>query len=267
MYYNNIYHKYHNQINVILPKSFCWPFSLKTRKMKSTAILVIVVVVVQHSSHWSHAAQELQKRARKRRSNRGRGSITDDPLRFSLVFFLFAIFRCCCCCCCVFCHRSWLEIEVCKRPVWAGTISKTRFLGRRFFISIGSATPPPLLQLTIALAVDCNFSLSFLCLLAPPACPGMCMVRVHTSNACTDSMVIIKLRSNSKITAKSVQTFCVKHLICRANVWQAEILLFSLSLSFFYAASQATPSGSANLVYWKGTIKLIACVAKGSWYI
>lgn len=107
--------------------------------------------------------------------------------------------------------------------------------------------PPCLLQLTIALAVDCNFSfLSLLFLPLPPLpAPGMCMVRVHTSNACTDSMVIIKLRSNSKIIAKSVQTFCVKHLICRANVWQAEILLlylsFSLSLplAFFYAASQA----------------------------
>lgn len=67
--------------------------------------------------------------------------------------------------------------------------------------------------------------------LPPPACPGMCMVRVHTSNACTDSMVIIKLRSNSKITAKSVQTFFVKHLICRSNVWQAKILLLTLSVS------------------------------------
>lgn len=177
-----------------------------------------------------------------RRRHRGRGSITDDPLRFSLVFFfLSAIFRCC-----VFCHRSWLEIEVCKRPVWAGTISKTRFLGRRFFISIGCLPPPPMPPSTHH-RPRCRLQLQLLKSPLTPPCllpaPGMCMVRVHTSNACTDSMVIIKLRSNSKITAKSVQTFCVKHLICRANVWQAEILLLSLSISltlaFFYAASQA----------------------------
>lgn len=94
----------------------------------------------------------------------------------------------------------------------------------------------------------CRLQLQLLKSPLPPCplpAPGMCMVRVHTSNACTDSMVIIKLRSNSKITAKSVQTFCVKHLICRANVWQAEILLLSLSLSHtcFLLCSQPSQVG------------------------